>query len=229
MSWLDTLAEIRKTDWSKVPGAEREAAAREVVQIASYAAAAASVVPIPLVDIAFLLPVHTSMVMTVGHVHGRNLSDAEAKRVALELGAVAGVTLAGRAALSAIKKILLPGLGGVLAAPASFAVTWALGRAAIAYFKDPSLSRDDLRRVFSDAFKEGKASYDEERLEEFEEAQEGGASSSGEEEAEVVDATATPSATSSDQARKTKDRGEDRGGRAEGDARTGVRTKKRSM
>lgn len=173
MSWLDTLAEIRKTDWSKIPEPEREATSREVVQIASYAAAAASVVPVPLVDVALLLPVHTAMVMTVGHVHGRNLSDAEAKRVALELGAVAGVTLAGRAALSALKKILLPGIGGVLAAPAAFAVTWALGRVSNAYFKDPSLSREDLKKVFSDAFREGKANYAEEDLEDFEADQAG--------------------------------------------------------
>ena len=164
MSWIDTLAEIRKTDWSKVPDPEREATALEVIKIASYAAAAASVMPIPLVDIALLLPVHTTMVMTIGHVHGRNVSDAEAKRVALELGAIAGVTLAGRAALSVLKKVLLPGLGGILAAPASFAVTYALGRAANAYFKDPSLSREDLKKVFSDAFKEGKANFDEKEV-----------------------------------------------------------------
>ena len=166
MSWLDTLAEIRKTDWSTVPEVERSATAREVVQMASYAAAAASVVPVPLVDAVLLLPIHTTMVMTVGHVHGRNLSDAEAKRVAVELSAVAGVTMAGRAALSALKKILLPGLGGVLAAPAAFAVTWALGRVANAYFTNPALSREDLKKVFSEAFREGKASYsDQERKE----------------------------------------------------------------
>lgn len=175
MTWLDTLAEIRKTDWSRVPEPERDATAREVIQIASYAAAGAAVVPVPFIDIALLLPVHTAMVMTVGHVHGRNLSDAEAKRVALELGAVAGVTLAGRAALSALKKVILPGFGGVLAAPAAFAVTWALGLVSNAYFKDPSLSRDDLKQVFKDAFKEGKASYSKEEMEEFEEQTEAAA------------------------------------------------------
>lgn len=169
MSWFDTLAEIRKTDWNSVPEAERDTAAREVIQIASYAAAAAAVVPVPLVDAALLLPIHTTLVMTVGHIHGRNLSDAEAKRVALELGAVAGVTMAGRAALSVLKKVLLPGLGGVLAAPAAFAVTWALGRVSNAYFKDPSLSREDLKKVFSDAFKEGKANYSDDKRKTMEE------------------------------------------------------------
>lgn len=160
MGWLDNLADIRKTDWSKIPEPERDATANEVIQIASYAAAATAVVPIPLLDAALLLPVHTAMVMTVGHVYGRKLSDAEAKRVALELGAVAGVALAGRAALSALKKLVMPMVGGFLAASGSFAVTYALGRVAVAYFKDPELSREDLKRVFSEAFKEGESSYE---------------------------------------------------------------------
>lgn len=167
MSWLDTLAEIRKTDWSKVPDPEREATALEVIQMAGYAAAAASVVPLPVFDIALLLPIHTTMVMTVGHVHGRNLSDAEAKRVAMELGAVAGLTLAGRAALSVLKKVLLPGLGGIIGAPASFAVTYAMGIVANSYFRNPEISREDLKKVFSEAFKEGKSSYREDRQDEF--------------------------------------------------------------
>ncbi|MBX2811331.1 MAG: DUF697 domain-containing protein [Myxococcales bacterium] len=189
MSWLDTLAEIRKTDWSKVPDPEREATALEVIQMASYAAATAAVVPLPMVDIALLLPVHTAMVMTVGHVHGRNVSDAEAKRVALELGAVAGLTLAGRAALSVLRKILLPGLGGVLAAPASFAVTYALGRAANAYFSDPELSREDLKKVFSDAFKEGKSSYREQKHEDIKDVEGEGSSA---DEASVSPPGSTP-------------------------------------
>jgi uncharacterized protein (DUF697 family) len=246
MSWLDKLAEIRKTDWSKVPEAEREAAAREVVQIASYAAAAAAVVPVPLVDIALLLPVHTAMVMTVGHVHGRNLSDAEAKRVALELGAVAGVTLAGRAALSALKKFFLPGIGGVLAAPASFAVTWALGRVANAYFTDPELSREDLKKVFSEAFKEGKANYSEEKLEDFEAEHEGEpppheaarADLENRGEADVIDVEAKPEGKRTEDGPpkdggdgpgvRTKKRTEDDPPEGGGD-RPSVRTKKRSM
>lgn len=213
MSWLDRLAEIRKTDWTQIPDAEREAMALEVVTIASYAAAAASLVPVPLVDVALLLPVHTAMVMTIGHVHGRNLSDAEAKRVALELGAVAGVTLAGRAALSALKKVLLPGLGGVLAAPASFAVTYALGRVANIYFKDPSVSREDLKQAFSDAFKEGKASYQEEKAEAY---RSDGATS----EEDVVDVEAAPAASAT---------GTNGGADGSESSEGKLRTKKRSL
>jgi uncharacterized protein (DUF697 family) len=167
MSWLDTLSEVRDKDWSKAPDAERAAAAKEVVNICGYAAAATSVVPIPLADIVLLLPVHSVMVMTVGHCYGRKLSGAEAKRVVLELGSVAGLTFAGGAAINALRKLFLPAIGGLLAVPATFALTWGLGRVAIAYFENPSLSRDDLKKVFDDAIKEGKNSFSKEALEKF--------------------------------------------------------------
>lgn len=215
MTWLESLAEIRKTDWSKVPEPERTAAAREVMTVASYAAAASAVVPIPLVDAALLIPIHTTMVMTIGHVHGRNLSDAEAKRVALELGAVAGVTMAGRVALSALKKFFLPGIGGVLAAPASFAVTWALGQVAQAYFTDPSISREDLKTVFSEAFKEGKSSYstdEQAKRDRTEDGDEGGGQDAERPEP-VIEASEDPSPDEE----------------ADSSARAGFRPKKRSL
>lgn len=167
MSWLDSFKEIRSTDWSQVPEPQREEKAREVVTITAYASAAAAMVPVPLVDLALLIPFHSAMVMTVGQVLGRPVTDTEAKRVVLELGAVAGVTVAARAGLTALKKLVLPGVGGVLAAPASFAATWALGRVTITYFQNPHLSRDELRTVFKDAFKEAGQHFSKETFERF--------------------------------------------------------------
>ena len=181
MSWLDRFEEIRSRDWSQAPAPDREEMAREVVQMTAYASAAASVVPVPLVDLALLLPFHTTMVMTVGHVFGRNLTDAEAKRVAVELGAIAGVTLAGRAAISVLKKLVLPGIGGLLAAPASFAVTWAFGRLTIAYFKDPDQSREVLNSIFKDAMKEGTKHFSKEAFDRFRRGEQSDPSSNNDE------------------------------------------------
>lgn len=164
MSWLDQLAEIRKTDWNEASEGERDDKSKDVILISAYAGAAASVVPVPMAELALLLPIHTAMVMTVGHVQGRSVSRAEAARVAMELGAVAGLTFAGTAALSVLRKIVLPGIGGVLAAPASFALSYGLGRVAMAYFKDPALSREELRAVFKDAFSEGKSTFSKEQF-----------------------------------------------------------------
>lgn len=167
MSWLDTLQKIRSTDWSQVPGPERLTRAQDVVLMTAYASAAASVVPLPLLDLALLVPFHTAMVMTVGHIYGRPLTKTEASRVALELGAVAGVTFAGRAAISALKRILLPGLGGVVAAPASFALTWAFGQLAIDYFQHPELSKDQLKQVFDRAMKDAASVFSKDAFEKF--------------------------------------------------------------
>ncbi|MEM1022752.1 MAG: DUF697 domain-containing protein [Myxococcota bacterium] len=186
MSWLDQLAEIRDRDWSDASDEDRLRKSGEVITISGYAAAAASVVPVPLSELALLLPIHTAMVMTVGHVHGRSVSRAEAARVAAELGAIAGLTFAGTAALGALRKLLLPGIGGVLAAPAAFALTWGLGQVAVAYFSDPELSQDELKKVFKDAMKEGRGLFSKERFESFRQRNGEGDSVAPEPEVEVV-------------------------------------------
>ncbi|MCC7387025.1 MAG: DUF697 domain-containing protein [Deltaproteobacteria bacterium] len=167
MSWLDTLEEIRKRDWTEAPAKEREAKSREVVNICAYAASVTAVVPVPLADLALLLPVHSVMVMTVGHIYGRKINQAEAKRIALELGAVAGLSFAGLAAIGALKRLLLPAVGGLLSIPATFALSWGLGRASMTYFERPELSRDELKKVFEEAIKEGKSVFSPEAFERF--------------------------------------------------------------
>lgn len=167
MAWLDRLEEIRKRDWSKAPKEERAEKAHEVVMMSSYAGAVAALMPVPLADLALLLPVHSVMVMTLGHVHGRPLSQAEARRVVLELGAVAGLSFAGVAAISALKRLVMPGLGGLLSASATFALTWGLGRVASAYFENPELSREELKTRFDEAMREGKKHFSKDAFDRF--------------------------------------------------------------
>lgn len=169
MSWLDTLEEIRNKDWTTASGKEREDKSREVVNICAYGASLTAIVPVPLADLALLLPVHSAMVMTVGHIYGRKITQTEAARIALELGAVAGFSFGAVAAISALKKLLLPAVGGLLSIPATFALTWGLGRASMTYFEKPELSRDELKKVFDDAMKEGKAIFSPEQFERFRE------------------------------------------------------------
>jgi uncharacterized protein (DUF697 family) len=167
MSWLDTLEEIRKTDWSEKGPKEREAKAREVVNICAYASSVVAMVPVPFVDLALMLPVHSAMVMTIGSIYGRKVTQTEARRIAVELAAVTGVSVAGRAAISALKRILLPGVGGLLSITAAFALTWGIGRVSMEYFARPEISREDLKKVFQDALKEGKAAFSKDAFERF--------------------------------------------------------------
>ncbi|MEQ8272997.1 MAG: DUF697 domain-containing protein [Deltaproteobacteria bacterium] len=173
MSWLDTFAEIRERDWSKASDEERSVKGGEVVAIAAYASAASQAVPVPLVDLALLLPIHTTMVMTVGKIFGRDLSATEAKRVAVELGAIGGLTLAGHVAISALKNLLPPAKWVLTAASAasSFAITWGFGQLTIAYFERPELSREDLSKIFKDAMAEGSKVFSKEAFDRFREEQ----------------------------------------------------------
>lgn len=163
MSWLDTLEDIRKKDFTKVPMKERDKAARDVVNLGSYACAVVAVSPIPFSDAVLMLPVQSAMVITVGHVYGRKLTQADAKALSLELGATAGVGLLARQGI----KALLPVVGALLTVPAAFAMNWAIGRVAMEYFRDPGMPREQLKQVFEAAKAEGSKLFSRERFEAF--------------------------------------------------------------
>lgn len=184
MSWLETLEDIRKKNWTDATAAERKTAADEVVAMSAYAGALTAVVPVPIADLALLLPVHSAMVMTVGHIHARPVGEAEAKRIVLELGAVGGLAFAGHAAIGALRRLLVPAVGGLLGVSATFALTWAVGQVAIAYFSDPHLSREQLRTLFKEAMREGATVFSAEAFERFRQGQPEGSESTGAPEAE---------------------------------------------
>ena len=163
MSWLDTLEDIRKKDFSKAPAAKRDQAARDVVNLASYACAVVAVSPIPFSDAVLMLPIQSAMVMTVGHVYGRRLTQADARALVLELGATAGVGLLARQGI----KALIPIVGALLTVPAAFAANWAIGRVAMEYFSQPGLPREQLKRAYAAAKAEGASLFSFERLEWF--------------------------------------------------------------
>lgn len=179
MSWLETLEDIRKKNWTDATAAERKTAADEVVAMSAYAGALTAVVPVPIADLALLLPVHSAMVMTVGHIHARPVGEAEAKRIVLELGAVGGLAFAGHAAIGALRRLLVPAVGGLLGVSATFALTWAVGQVAIAYFSDPHLSREQLRTLFKEAMREGATVFSAEAFERFRQGQPKGSEPTG--------------------------------------------------
>lgn len=163
MSWLDTLEDIRKKDFAKVPAAKRDKAARDVVNMASYACAVVAVSPVPFSDAVLMVPVQSAMVMTVGHVYGRKVTQADAKDLVLELGTTVGVGILARQGI----KALLPVVGALLTVPAAFAMNWAIGRVAMEYFKTPGLPRDQLKKIYESAKEEGAKLFSRERFDAF--------------------------------------------------------------
>ena len=163
MSWLDTLEDIRKKDFSKVPEAKRDTAARDIINMGSYACAVIAVSPVPFSDAVLMLPVQSAMVVTIGHVYGRKLTEADAKSLIVELGATAGLGMLARQGIKAI----LPVFGALMTVPAAFAMNWAIGRVAMEYFKNPGLPSEQLKKVYESAKEEGQGLFSRARFEEW--------------------------------------------------------------
>ena len=143
--------------------AKRDEAARDVVNMASYACAVVSVSPIPFSDAVLMLPVQTAMVATVGHIYGRKVTEADAKSLMVELAATAGLSMLARQGIKAI----LPVFGVLLTVAPAFAMNWAIGRVAIEYFRNPGIPSDQLKKVYEAAKKEGAAMFSKERFDMF--------------------------------------------------------------
>lgn len=167
MSWMDSLNAAAKASKKGLGNEERKKIAADLVMMSSMGAAAVTFAPIPLTDFVLVTPVQASMVMAVGRVYGRELNLAESKHILIELGSVCGLGLLAQKGFATLTKLFLPGLGGVLAAPYAFAVTYAMGHVAMRYFEDKDARREALKRVFDDAMAAAKGVFSKEKLDEF--------------------------------------------------------------
>jgi uncharacterized protein (DUF697 family) len=107
------------------------------------------------------------MVMAIGRIYGRELDITQSKEILLELASVCGLSMLAQKSFATVSKLLLPGLGGFLAGPWAFTVTYGLGHMAIKYFEDKRATREALKSVFEDAMTRGKDEFSREKLEEF--------------------------------------------------------------
>lgn len=164
MSWLDTLDDIRTKDFSKATDKQREKAARDVINLSSYACALIAVSPIPFSDALVMLPVQSTMVITLGHIYGRKVTKDTAKDLIVEVGATAGVGMLARQGI----KMLLPVVGALLTIPAAYAANWGIGRVAAEYFKNPgAVSKENLKDLYENAKEEGGKLFSKESFEKF--------------------------------------------------------------
>jgi uncharacterized protein (DUF697 family) len=167
MSWLGTLKTAVTKDPKSLSPADRQRLASDIIQMSGFAAATVTYAPLPVVDFVAITPIQASMVMAVARMYGRELSMKESTSVLVELASVCGAGLVARQIFTTASKFLLPGLGGILAGPYAFAVTWAMGRVAMKYFEDPDGRRENLKKAFTDAMEEGKRFFTPEAFADF--------------------------------------------------------------
>ena len=107
--------------------------------------------PIPLADLPFLLTFQLAMVSGIIYISGREMSLKLGTEFLGTMGINFGLGLAlregARAAIRAASKLLLPGVGNAISGFVAASGTYAVGRAALAYYIEGA-SLADARRLF---------------------------------------------------------------------------------
>ncbi len=128
---------------------EPEARARKLTETAGYAAAALTLIPIPLTE-GLVMPIHVGLVVAIGEIYGHQVSKSSGGDLVLRIGTTVGASFVTRQLATTVAKTLLPGLGGLIMAPFMYASTVAIGAVAESYFKNEcDLSSDDIKDVYS--------------------------------------------------------------------------------
>ena len=135
-----------------------------LVERTGYAAAALTLLPIPGSEIIGVMPLHVGMVIGIGHHYELELTRESATELLLQIGTTVGLSLVGSRLATTAAKIVLPGLGGLVAAPFMFASTLGLGAVADAWFRAGGhLSESDMRDVYASAKRAAKKAYRSDR------------------------------------------------------------------
>ena len=112
----------------------RDERVRVLIERCGYAAAALTILPIPGSEIIGVMPLHVGMVIGIGEEYGKTLTRESAVELITRIGATVGLSLVGSRLAMTAGKVILPGLGGLVAAPFMFASTLAIGTVARLYF-----------------------------------------------------------------------------------------------
>ncbi|MGF1469162.1 MAG: DUF697 domain-containing protein [Sandaracinaceae bacterium] len=143
---------------------ERGRRCQRLIENCGYAAAALTLIPIPGSEILGVMPLHVGMVIGIGQEYGVRLTRESATELLLKIGGTVGLSLVGSRIAMTAGKILLPGLGGLVAAPFMFASTLAIGAVARAWFENEGAVTDtDMKRIYDRAKAEAKSAFDPSR------------------------------------------------------------------
>lgn len=136
-----------------------------LVERTGYAVAALTLLPIPGSEIFGVMPLHVGMVIGIGNHHGHDLTREGAMELVMNIGATVGVSLVGSKLATTAAKFILPGLGGIIAAPFMFASTLALGAVADTWFaKGGNVSEAEMKAVYDRVVRGAKSEFKADRM-----------------------------------------------------------------
>jgi uncharacterized protein (DUF697 family) len=152
-------------DWLfGAPTSDRDTRVKTLVERCGYAAAALTILPLPGSEVIGVMPLHVGMVIAIGEEYGARLTRQTATDLILKIGATVGVSLVGSHIAMTAGKIILPGLGGLVAAPFMYASTLAIGAVARTYFQsNGTLGEAEMKSVYEATRDQAKSAFDPRR------------------------------------------------------------------
>ena len=146
------------TQAEAAPGSGEQAQA--LVRRHGYAAAALTLVPLPIAETVGVPAVHAAMALALGRHYGRTLDGEGAARLLARLGATVGASWLGTRVALGLAKLVVPGLPGLVGAPLVFATTLGLGAVLRAWFERGELDDEEVRAIYRAAVARARADFD---------------------------------------------------------------------
>lgn len=150
-------------DASKGKRMDRAGRIEQLTDRCGYGAAALTIIPIPGTEVLGVMPLHVGMVIGIADEYGKTVTRESAFELVTQIAATVGVSLVGSRLAMTAGKILLPGFGGLLAAPFMYASTKGIGHVATLYFEQGALSEAEMTRAYKRAQSEAKSAFDPSR------------------------------------------------------------------
>ena len=144
-------------------GLTRELAAENKIKTYVVASVGASIVPIPLFDIAAVFAIQLRMIQKISQLYGRPFSESAGRNVISALaGGVLGYGAGYAVAASAVK--LIPGIGSMIGMATlplvAGGATYAVGRTVVQHYEDGGslfdFSAERLKAYYQEQFEKGK-------------------------------------------------------------------------
>jgi uncharacterized protein (DUF697 family)/GTPase Era involved in 16S rRNA processing len=144
---LPRSAQLELARISRVKSVQKKLAST-IVGSAVALAGAAGAQPIPVADLPIITGIQAGMIIGIGYISGRRMDGKSVKEFMSALGLNVGTAFALREIARALVK-LFPGGGNLISGTVAAGATWAIGRAAAAYFIE-GRSIKEARKIYKE-------------------------------------------------------------------------------
>lgn len=131
-----------------------------ITHVACATCAGVAIQPIPFADIFVLTPIQAYFASRIAAIRGVPVSESDAADWVKEIIGIVGMGIIAQQIAIGIWKTVTFGLGGVLTIPLVYGLTYAVMKVADVYFsakaRKETLTNDQIKKVWRDAFRDGK-------------------------------------------------------------------------